>query len=199
MNAGGASGLGVFGSLSAINSPIASTLKMYGVAAQPRNASQVFARCSQQRRAAQLTTAGAVSERSPAITPIRKANRYSDMTNRLLSHPRRHCRLRGRTSQPESQQVIVVEHVVAALDKFESRVLEFVGKRAFSGPHHFQDELLGNSLDPFEVDQHQVSVRPQRLLDLTQHVLVKFEMVVGVDDTHQVERARLQPGGVRIV
>src|SRR5712671_4688174 len=75
----GAFRLGVFGSLSAMNSPIASTLKMYGVAAKPRKASQLFSRCSHPRRAAQLTAAGAVIERSPTTTPIRNAKAYVDM------------------------------------------------------------------------------------------------------------------------
>jgi hypothetical protein len=84
MNPTGDLRLGVFGSLSAISSPIASALKMYGVAAKPRKASQVFSNCSQPRRAAQLTAAGAVIERSPAAMPIRNAKTYVDI--HLLSH-----------------------------------------------------------------------------------------------------------------
>src|ERR1035438_7406690 len=61
MNPGGAFRLGVLGSLSLISSPIASTLTMYGVAAKLRNASQVFSRWSQPKRAAQLTAASGVS------------------------------------------------------------------------------------------------------------------------------------------
>src|SRR5947208_9594494 len=94
-------------------------------------------------------------------------------------------RLHGRAAMPESQQVIVVEHVIATLHQLESRILELVGKRAFSGPYYLQDVLLGNSLDPFEIDQDQRAVRPQRLSDFTQHILREFEMMVGVDDTNQ--------------
>src|SRR5438105_1255112 len=67
----GALRLGVFGSLSTTNSPIAATLKMYGVPANPKKASRVFSKCSNLKRAAQLTAAGAVIERSPATMPIR--------------------------------------------------------------------------------------------------------------------------------
>src|SRR5438105_3442655 len=80
MNGTGAFRLGVFGSLSLINSPIASTLNTYGVAAKPREASQVFSRCSQPSRAAQLTAAGAVMERSPATTPMKNAKTKVDMS-----------------------------------------------------------------------------------------------------------------------
>jgi hypothetical protein len=69
--------LGVFGSLSLINSAIANRLRIYGVAANPRKASGVFSKCSQPRRAAQLTAAGGVMERSPATTPMRNASKYS--------------------------------------------------------------------------------------------------------------------------
>src|SRR5579864_5363912 len=68
-NDGGALRLGVLGSLSFTNSAIASRLKMYGVAEEPRNAAQVLDRSNHLRRAAQLTTVGAVSARRPAITP----------------------------------------------------------------------------------------------------------------------------------
>ena len=46
------------------------------MAANPRKASGVFSRCSQPRRAAQLTAAGGVMERSPATTPMRNASKY---------------------------------------------------------------------------------------------------------------------------
>ncbi len=51
-------------------------LKIYGVTAYTREASQVFSSLSHPRRATQLTTAGAVRERSPAITPIKNACTY---------------------------------------------------------------------------------------------------------------------------
>ena len=71
----GAMRLGVFGSLSTTNSPIASRVRMNGVAGLPRNPKGVPLRCSHCKRAAQLTAAGAVNVRDPATTPIRNANR----------------------------------------------------------------------------------------------------------------------------
>jgi hypothetical protein len=53
---------------------------MYGAAAYPRKASHVFSSLSHPRRAAQLTAAGAVRERSPAITPIKNASTYGGMS-----------------------------------------------------------------------------------------------------------------------
>src|SRR5262249_8282355 len=75
----GALRLGVVGSLSTISSAIAQRLRTYGVAANPRKASGVVSSRSQPRRAAQLTTAGAVIERSPAMTPISSAVINGDM------------------------------------------------------------------------------------------------------------------------
>jgi len=71
----GAMRLGVFGSLSTTNSPIASRVRMNGVAGLPRNPKGVPLRCSHCKRAAQLMAAGAVNVRDPATTPIRNANR----------------------------------------------------------------------------------------------------------------------------
>src|SRR3954469_4989137 len=59
-NEGGAFRLGVLGSLSAISSQTAKPERTYGVAAAPRNDSQVLPRCSHPHRAAQLTIAGAI-------------------------------------------------------------------------------------------------------------------------------------------
>jgi len=78
-NEGGALRLGVVGRLSLINSRMASALRMYGVAAYPRNASHVFSRCSQPSRAAQLTAVRPVNVRSPVTTPMRKADKYTGM------------------------------------------------------------------------------------------------------------------------
>ena len=75
----GAFRLGVFGSLSLINSAMANRLRIYGAAANPRKASGVFSRCSHPQRAAQLTAAGGVMLRSPATTPMRNASMYGDI------------------------------------------------------------------------------------------------------------------------
>src|SRR5262249_26434023 len=64
-------------------------------------------------------------------------------------------RRRGCATETKAQQVIIVEHIVATLDQFESCILKFISKRAFSGPHHLQDVFLGDSLDPLEVDQYE--------------------------------------------
>jgi len=75
--------LGVFGNLSAISSMTASAVKVYAVIGKAMNASGVRSRCIQPKRAAQLRTAGAVSDRSPAITPIRNARGSGDTTQRF--------------------------------------------------------------------------------------------------------------------
>src|SRR5207248_11435402 len=84
----GALRLGVFGSLSTTNSPIAATLKMYGVPANPKKASRVFSKCSNLKRAAQLTAAGAVIERSPATMPIRSAETYLGTVDYFITERR---------------------------------------------------------------------------------------------------------------
>src|SRR5580704_8213190 len=73
----GALRLGVFGSLSTINSLIASRVRINGAATLPRNPSGVPLRCSHCNRAPQLTAAGAVNVRDPATTPISNANRWN--------------------------------------------------------------------------------------------------------------------------
>src|SRR5580693_5053717 len=65
INPTGAVRLGVEGSLSAMSSAIASTVKMATAAVDPMNASRVPARLSQPRCAAQAVIAGAVIERIP--------------------------------------------------------------------------------------------------------------------------------------
>src|SRR5262249_54063614 len=66
--------LGVFGSLSAINSPIASRLTMYGVAVAPKNESHVPCTFTLPNDAAQLTRASGVNDRYPERRPARNAN-----------------------------------------------------------------------------------------------------------------------------
>jgi len=61
--------------LSTTSSANAATVKTHGVTAAPKNSSGVPWRFSHPRRAAQLVTAGAVIERNPAVTPIRKASK----------------------------------------------------------------------------------------------------------------------------
>src|SRR5208282_3232881 len=70
----GAVRLGVEGSLSAISSAIASTLKIATAAVEPMNASREPARFSQLLRAAQATTAGPVNDRIPETIPIANAS-----------------------------------------------------------------------------------------------------------------------------
>src|SRR5580692_11650276 len=71
----GAVRLGVEGSLSAMSSTIASTVKMATAAVDAINASRVPARFSQFRCAAQAVTAGAVRDRIPDTMPIAKARK----------------------------------------------------------------------------------------------------------------------------
>lgn len=69
--------LGVEGSLSATSSPIANKVTIPTVTDEPIKANLVPSRTSRFRCAAQATAAGAVIERSPAITPIPKAIAYT--------------------------------------------------------------------------------------------------------------------------
>src|SRR6266480_3706842 len=62
--------LGVLGILSAINSPIANSERIATATVDPINARDELCRFNQPRWAAQLTAAGAVSERNPATSPI---------------------------------------------------------------------------------------------------------------------------------
>jgi hypothetical protein len=73
MNPGGALRLGVFGSLSLINSPIASRVKMIGVYLNPIKAIGVPDTASSPIRAAQLVTAGEVIARNPDTIPSTNA------------------------------------------------------------------------------------------------------------------------------
>src|SRR5579863_2973649 len=73
INPTGAVRLGVEGSLSAMSSAMASTVKMATAAVDPMNASREPARFSQLRRAAQAATAGAVNDRMPETMPIANA------------------------------------------------------------------------------------------------------------------------------
>src|SRR6185295_1769715 len=65
--------LGVAGSLSLTSSATASAARIYAAAVDPRKARWEFCRLIQPQRAAQLTVAGAVRERRPAITPMAMA------------------------------------------------------------------------------------------------------------------------------
>src|SRR5579864_5082041 len=67
---------GVFGSLSATSSQSARNDRIMIAARKPKKDSQEPLRSSHPRCAAQLTTAGAVSERNPAMIPMEKHPRY---------------------------------------------------------------------------------------------------------------------------
>lgn len=67
--------LGVFGSLSEMNSKTAAAVAMPTASVEPRTASGVPVNSSRPRKAAQQTAAGAVVARSPATTPISSAAR----------------------------------------------------------------------------------------------------------------------------
>src|SRR5579863_2003740 len=69
----GAVRAGAFGSLSAISSTTAPTVKTATAASEPRKWTRVWPRSIQPRCAAQATTAGAVRERKPQTTPIKNA------------------------------------------------------------------------------------------------------------------------------
>src|ERR1700747_89368 len=82
---GGAVRAGVLGSLSLTSSPTARTLMTIAVMSLAIQDAQVACRLIQPRKAAQATTAGAVSERNPATTPISKAiNRTSACVTETL-------------------------------------------------------------------------------------------------------------------
>src|SRR6476620_642976 len=74
-NGPGALRLGVVGNWSVTSSASASSVRIHGVNAYPRNARLVEATLIQPVLAAQLTAAGAVIVRSPAMRPIRGENR----------------------------------------------------------------------------------------------------------------------------
>ena len=80
----GAVRFGIIGSLSATNSPIASTENIPTAVVDPMNASGDPCRFNQPRYAPHATTAGAVSERNPATIPIPRAKRKT-WFNELLS------------------------------------------------------------------------------------------------------------------
>jgi hypothetical protein len=86
---GGAVRAGVFGSLSAISSMAAKTVRTMSVTGRSMKASLVPAKSSQPRFAAQQTTAGAVSERSPVRLPRRRQKRSKVMivAMRLFGRP----------------------------------------------------------------------------------------------------------------
>jgi len=67
---------GVFGSLSATSSPSARRDRTMVAALEPRKDSLEPLRSSHPRCAAQLTSAGAVSERNPTMIPMEKHPRY---------------------------------------------------------------------------------------------------------------------------
>ena len=73
INGAGAVRFGIIGSLSAINSPIASTESIATAGVDPMNASDEPCRFNQLRCAPHATTAGAVNERNPATIPIPRA------------------------------------------------------------------------------------------------------------------------------
>src|SRR5690242_12975847 len=75
--ANGSVRFGVPGSLSKTNSPTAIADKTEATACLLRNARESLRGLIQFRVAAQLTTAGAVIERSPATTPIPRASRIA--------------------------------------------------------------------------------------------------------------------------
>ena len=72
-NTGGAVRAGVLGSLSVTSSATARTVRITTVMTLAIQDAHVECRLIQPRKAAQATTAGAVSERNPATTPINKA------------------------------------------------------------------------------------------------------------------------------
>jgi hypothetical protein len=73
INGAGAVRFDIIGSLSAINSPIASTENIATATVDPMNASGEPCRFNQPRCAPHATTAGAVNERNPATIPIPRA------------------------------------------------------------------------------------------------------------------------------
>ena len=75
INPTGAVRLGVWGSLSATNSPSANRLNTIRAVGWPTNANLVPASFSQPRRAAQQTAAGGVIDRNPVAHPISRHNR----------------------------------------------------------------------------------------------------------------------------
>src|SRR5436309_14353318 len=75
INGAGEVSVGTIGSLSASNSPIASRENIATAVVDPMNANGKSWRFNQFRCAPHVTTAGAVSERSPATTPIPRARR----------------------------------------------------------------------------------------------------------------------------
>src|SRR6266404_3621223 len=70
----GAVRFGVLGNLSATNSPIARSENIAAANVDPIKARGEVCRFNHPRWAAQLTTAGAISERKPETTPIPTAN-----------------------------------------------------------------------------------------------------------------------------
>ena len=76
---GGVVRAGVFGSLSAISSMTAKSVRTMSVTGRSIKASLLPAKSSQPRYAAQPTTAGAVSERSPVRLPRRRQKRSNVM------------------------------------------------------------------------------------------------------------------------
>ena len=73
INGAGVVRFGIIGSLSAINSPIASRESIATAVVDPMNASDDACRFNQPRCAAHATTAGAVNDRKPATIPIPRA------------------------------------------------------------------------------------------------------------------------------
>jgi hypothetical protein len=71
----GAVRAGVFGSLSAINSATASTVKTINVERWLTKANLVPSKCNQPKHAAQHTSAGGVSDRRPSTQPRRNASK----------------------------------------------------------------------------------------------------------------------------
>src|SRR5579875_3125237 len=99
-NDGGAVRLGVLGSLSVTSSPTARTLKMATVMGCPTQAAHVPFRLIQCSIAAHATTAGAVSDRNPAMIPINRASSrtYTWVTTRTLTQQQVRHRTRSESA-----------------------------------------------------------------------------------------------------
>ncbi len=82
----GAVRAGVFGSLSAISSTTASSVRTMRVTGRSKKANSVPAKCNQPRCAAQQTTAGGVSERSPVRQPRRKQKQRKSKVMTVAMH-----------------------------------------------------------------------------------------------------------------
>src|ERR1043165_4859567 len=89
-------------------------------------------------------------------------------------------------------QEVVLAHQLHFLGVAEARRFDLAPERLFAGANVPQHPVRAHAGDALEVDHHQRSAGPQRAPDRVEHRSRILEVVIGVADENEIDRARLE-------